>query len=165
VVAASKACLLGRITGVFGLRGWLKVFSYTRPKENILAYDRWLINQQWFDVVESQTHGKNIIALLAGIEQRDLAAKLVDADIYVARQQLPTTQADEYYWADLIGLAVVNKAGEVLGQVVSLLETGAHDVLVVQGARQRLIPLVFEHIVQQIDLSAKQIKVDWDSDF
>lgn len=157
--------ILGKINGVFGVRGWVKVYSYTRPKENILDYRHWLVGDKTFKVLQKQVHGKGLIARLEGIEQRDLAEQLVGAEISVPRQQLPKTQADEYYWTDLIGLEVVNVAGISLGHVDNLLETGANDVLVVKGERERLIPLVFDHVVLQVDLDHKTMQVDWDSDF
>ena len=161
----SDKVLLGKVSGVFGVRGWIKVYSYTRPKENILDYAQWYVGNTLFKVLQKKVHGKGIVALLANIDQRDLAEKLVDADIHVLREQLPKTQTDEYYWTDLIGLEVVNLAGISLGHIENLFETGANDVLVVKGERERLIPLVFDHVVLNVDVIAKKMQVDWDSDF
>ena len=160
----------GKINGVFGVKGWVKVFSFTDPRENILLYSPWLLrkNQQIKEikVVNGQRHGDTVIAELAGIADRDAAAALMGAEILINRLQLPATAAGEYYWTDLVGLAVKNREGISLGVVDHLLETGANDVLVVKdGDVERLIPFIQQHTVLDIDLSAGSMIVDWDPDF
>jgi 16S rRNA processing protein RimM len=161
--------ILGRIAGVYGVRGWVKVFSETKPKDNILDYNPWLINLDgsWksIEVIEGKPHGKGLVAHLAGYDDRDLARKLVGAEIAIERDRLPAAAEGEYYWADLVGLKVITLDGTELGVVDHLLETGANDVLVVQGERERLIPFVQGQYVREVDLETGLIKVDWDPEF
>jgi len=165
----ARLLVVGKIHGLYGVRGWVKVYSHTRPKENILRYTPWQIvlpgrsQPSAMMVAESHTSGKNVLVRLEDICERNQAATLLGADILVAREQLPTLPAGEYYWNDLIGLQVVNLQGHILGTVTDLLETGANDVLCVRDATQeRLIPLVFEHIVQRIELAEGILYVDWE---
>ena len=160
--------ILGRIVGLFGVKGWVKVFSYTDPREAILDYGRWLLGREgrWqaIEVLEGQRHGKAVIARLEGIGDRDEAAELVGCEVAVSRQALPHPEAGSYYWADLEGLRVVNRDGADLGRVDYLLETGANDVLVTQGDRERLIPFVLDEVVLDVDLASGVITVDWEWD-
>ena len=143
----------------------MKAFSYTRPRDNLLIYDPWYLREKdaWqpYEVAAARRHGGGLIASLRGVEDRDHAASLLRREIAVERAQLPETEAEEYYWVDLIGLHVVNREGEDLGQVTGLLETGANDVLQVSGRRDRLIPFVHGLYVDAIDLEAAEILVDW----
>jgi 16S rRNA processing protein RimM len=167
--AASERVVLGRITGIFGTRGWVKVWSYTDPAENILNYRRWQVatGGGWvpIEVLEGQRQGKNIVVHLRGCDDRDLARGYMGAEVAVPREELPVLSADEYYWADLEGLRVVNQDGVELGTVDSLLETGANDVLVVKGERERLIPYLPKLVVTAVDLEQGLLRVDWDPDF
>lgn len=160
--------VLGRISGLFGVRGWVKVYSYTEPREAVLEYDRWLLadNGGWQEatVAEGQRHGKTIIARLDGYVDRDQAAGLVDTEIAVPRDALPTAGKDQYYWSDLEGLRVVHCDGTALGKVDYLLETGANDVMVVKGEQERLIPFVPDKVVLGVDLDKGEIEVDWEWD-
>jgi 16S rRNA processing protein RimM len=159
---------MGRITGLFGVRGWVKVYSYTEPREAVLNYDRWLLGRKngWQEatVAEGQRHGKTIIARLDGYVDRDQAAGLVGADIGVPREAMPETESDQYYWSDLEGLRVLHRDGTELGKLAYLLETGAHDVMVVQGEQERLIPFVLDKVVLGVDLDKGEIEVDWEWD-
>lgn len=161
--------MVGKINGLFGVRGWVKVFSYTDPISNILKYSPWCIRHQghWQEiaVAEGQQQGKRIIARLAPCHDRDTAAQWLGADIAVYRTQLPPPAPDEYYWNDLMGLQVINQAGIELGTVDYLIETGANDVLVVKGERERLIPFVMGHVIIAVKLEQGCIQVDWDADF
>jgi 16S rRNA processing protein RimM len=151
------------------VKGWVRVFSYTEPRENIVNYQPWYLQVgggwQPRQVAEGRRHGKGVTVRLDGCEDRDQALTLLNCEIGVRRDQLPDTAPGEYYWQDLVGLAVVNLQGETLGRVDHLLETGANDVLVVAGERERLIPFVLQRIVRQVDLQAGVIQVDWDRDF
>lgn len=151
------------------MNGWVKVYSYTEPRENILRYRPWYLGSgddwQAYSLAEGRRHGKGVIARLSGCDDRDQAAALMNREIGVTREQLPETAPGEYYWQDLIGLQVVNLDGDRLGRVDSLIETGAHDVLVISGERERLIPFVMERIVADVDLQRGVIRVDWDRDF
>jgi 16S rRNA processing protein RimM len=160
---------VGRISGLYGVRGWVKVYSHTEPRDNILEYSPWYLKIQgkWLPVepVEGRLHGKGVVVRLDGCTDRDAAARLVGTDIAVHRDQLPETEEGEYYWNDLIGLRVVNTGGVELGQVDNLLETGANDVLVVKGDRERLIPYTPGEAVVKVDLEAGLLTVEWDPDF
>lgn len=165
----TQPVIVGRVSGLYGVRGWMKIHSYTDPREGILAYPDWLVESgnawQSMAVAEGKPHGKTIIARLEGIDDRDTAAVYVQAAIGVERAQLPETAEGEYYWADLEGLAVRNKDGTVLGTVAHLLETGANDVLVVREAdREVLVPFVLDEVVRAVDLARGVIDVDWDWD-
>lgn len=157
--------IVGQIRGLYGVRGWVKVFSYTDPITNIINYSPWFVNQQMFAVNHAKTHGKGIIAQLESINDRDEAATLLGADISIDREQLPATAQDEYYWHDLIGLTVINHEGITLGKVESLIATGANDVLVVSGERERLIPFVMDHVILEVNLVEATLRVNWDADF
>ena len=160
---------VGRISGVYGVRGWVRIFSWTRPRDNIVSYQPWYLKQgdSWTEVrlAEGRGHGKGVVARLEGCTDREAAHKLIGAEIAVSREQMPDTGPDEYYWHDLQGLQVINLQDELLGRVDHLLETGANDVLVVSGERERLIPFVTGQTVQDVDLDAGVIRVDWDKDF
>lgn len=168
--ARSGKVTIGRISGLYGVKGWVKVQSYTDPRENIFNYDPWQLRlgEEWrtFDVEAIQTHGKGIIAKLRQVADRDQAAALLRSEIAIERTQLPALADNEYYWRDLQGLTVLNMSGVVLGKVESLLETGANDVLVVrQEDREILIPYVPGGIVQRIDLVSREMQVDWEPDY
>ncbi len=162
---------LGRIVGVFGIKGWVKIQSWTRPIDNILDYPEWQVGHagkwQVMRLVEGRVHGQGLIAQLANadgvrVTDRSQAERLVGYEIAVARGQLPATAPNEFYWVDLVGLEVVNLEGCHLGRVSELFETPAHDMLVVKGERESLIPCVLGPIVKNVDLSARRIQVDWD---
>lgn len=160
---------VGEISGVFGLKGWVKIFSYTEPRENILSYLVWQLRKNGdikpIKVKEGQRQGKNVVAHLEGADDRDVAESLVGWEIYIERDQLPALAKDEYYWIDLVGLNVITKAGVELGVIDHLFETGANDVLVVTGDRERLIPFLMGQTVLEVDLDGKRLTVDWDPDF
>lgn len=170
-----KRITIGRVSGVHGVKGWVKLFSYTQPRENILSYQHVELkvgsgkSAKWQPMVidKGQPQGKGIIAHFAGIDDRDEALSLRNADIAVYRDQFEPTQENEYYWSDLIGLQVINQEGVNLGQVKRLMETGANDVLVVQDDEgvERLIPWVLEQVVLSVDLSDGTLSVDWGADF
>ncbi|WP_428603341.1 ribosome maturation factor RimM [Sedimenticola sp.] len=160
--------VLGRVSGLFGVRGWIKVFSHTSPKENILDHPAWFLlrDGQWqeYKLRQGKVHGKGIVASLEAVEDRDQAAALNGAEIAIPRDQLPVIPADEYYWCDLEGKRVVNLEGTELGRVDYLFETGANDVMVVKGDCQRLLPFVAQ-VIKEVDLDGDLITVDWDPDF
>jgi len=160
---------LGRISGVYGVKGWVRIYSYTQPRENILNYSPWLLYSSgaWrnVEVLEGRRQGAGVIARLEGCEDRDAARRLMGAEIAIDHSRLAERGADEYYWIDLIGLQVVNLQGIELGRVSGLLETGAHDVLVVRNGRERLIPYVRGAVVTDIDLQAGRLQVDWEAEY
>jgi 16S rRNA processing protein RimM len=164
-----RPVLLGRIVGVFGVEGWVKVHSYTEPRENILRYRPWRLRQGDVERVIEQprgrVQGKGLAAKLPGIDDRDAAAALAGSEIWIARAALPKPKRGEYYWTDLEGLEVVAADGTALGRVSHLFATGANDVLVVRGERERLIPFLPGAVVKDVDLDAGTIRVEWDPEF
>ncbi len=115
-------------------------------------------------VSEGKRHGKAVIAHIEGVDDRDEAAQLVDCEIAVAREAMPAAGDGSYYWADLEGLRVVHRDGTELGHVAYLMETGANDVLVIQGEKERLIPFILDKVVLGVDLDEGVINVDWEWD-
>ncbi|WP_353108635.1 ribosome maturation factor RimM [Salinisphaera dokdonensis] len=169
-----RPVVLGHVSGLFGVKGWIKVYSYTRPAANLIEYEDWLIGRQdaWrpFRVIDAREQGKTLIAQIAPgdespLADRDAAAALIDFEIAVERDQLPEPEPGEYYWFDLVGLDVVNRDGTELGRVKAMMETGANDVLVLQGDRERLVPFVVGEIIDEVDLKAGRIVADWDPEF
>ncbi len=166
-----KFVLLGKVVGVHGVRGELKLESYTEPRTQIFRYKPWRMRSasgEW--VIEEggrgRAQGKGIVSELAGVTDRDAAAALVGTEIWVARSALPNVKPGEYYWTDLEGLEVVTVEGGSLGTVSHLIATGANDVLVVKDAeRERLIPFLIGQFVTAVDLEGGRITVDWDPAF
>lgn len=163
---SAEPVLLGRISGVFGVEGWVKLFSYTDPREAILDYPDCLLRQSgtWNKVrwQKGRRQGKTVVASLEGIDDRDSAEALIGTDIGIWREDLPDTADNEFYWADLEGLSVVNKDDKKLGVVSYLLATGANDVMVVQGDQEILIPFITGRYVIDVDRAAGVIQVDWE---
>ena len=170
----AEKLLVGKINGVYGVKGWVKVYSYTEPPEQILNYVPWYLKkgakQHSVKVVEGKKQGKGLVALTDGIEDRTQAEELIGSEIWVDKDQLPNLEKGDYYWHQLEGLEVFNEAGELLGEVSHLFETGANDVLVVKASEksiddmERLIPYVEKEIVLEIDLEERRILVAWGSD-
>ena len=161
--------IVGRIAGPYGVKGWLRVVSYTERPDKLIEYTPWYLKQRgvWLptEVAEVKRHTRGLLVRLPGCEDRDRAAELSGSDIGIYRSQLPATAADEYYWDDLIGLSVVTLDGTPLGTVDHLIGTGANDVLVVRGERERLIPFIQGSVIAMIDLDGRVIRVDWDPEF
>ncbi len=164
---SEKHVALGYISAVHGLKGWVKVHSWTRPMEAILGYQPWLLGESKkpVSIVDGRRQGKGLAALLPDTEDREQAMSLVGQQICVKRDQLPATEKDEYYWSDLEGLEVHTLSGEILGRVERLMETGANDVLVIRGKREHLVPFVQGQYVTNIDLAGGRMDVDWDPEF
>lgn len=174
----SRRLTLGRVAGVYGVKGWVKIRSETRPIENLFDYNPfWLAQKSGFGTgfeakwVESKSHGDGLIARITGpdgqvIEDRDVAAGLIGAEIQIERSQLPPAEDGQYYWFDLVGLDVQNVEGVKLGKVETLVSNGAQDVLVVQdGETERLIPFVHGHIIRSVSLEQGLIVADWQRDW
>ena len=164
----SKPLVLGRISGLYGVRGWVKVHSYTEPRDAILKYGSWLLEQDgvWREtsVAEGRKQGKTVVARLDAVTDRDMATAFVGMTIGVARSDLPETDSGEYYWTDLEGLQVIHRDGRILGKVAYLLATGANDVLVIQGDQEVLVPFVKDEVIKGVDLATGIISVDWEWD-
>jgi len=165
-----KQLTLGRISGVFGVKGWLKIQSYTEPHDNILRLGPWTLRlrgtETAVEIEDSRGQGRQVVAKLRGLEDRDLARQWVGAEIVVPRERLPACAPGEYYWTDLEGLEVWTTAGQSLGVVDHLIATGGgHDVLVLAGDPERLIPFVMGQVIREVDLTAGRIIADWSPDY
>jgi 16S rRNA processing protein RimM len=165
----SRLVIIGRVAGVYGVRGWIKVQSFMEPPEAILDFPSWQLRDgaHWksMALTEGRRYGKGVLARVADCDDRDVARGLIGAEIAVSRGELPDPGRDRFYWADLEGLTVRTLGGVELGIVDRLLETGANDVLVVKGERERLIPYVWGKVVSGVDLERGEILVDWDPEF
>ena len=166
-----KIVPIGHISGVHGISGWLKIYSLTEPREAIFEYQPWLVGDhlEAVHVEQGKKHGKHLIAMLETVKDRDQAEGLVNRQIAIYRDQLPSLTDEEFYWTDLVGLAVQLENGTSLGTIRNMLATGANDVMVVQGMlrseRERLIPFVLGQYVKNVDLDNGLVVVDWDPDF
>jgi len=161
--------VLGRITGPFGVRGWVKITSFTDPPEQILDYPLWRAGWPGEDnrelrPAEGRRHGKGLVVRLEGIDDRDAALALAKPELWIERRELPALEEGEHYRADLIGLEVVNLPGERLGRVDHFLDLPAGTVMVVVGERERWLPLGKERLLR-VDLERGRITVDWDAAF
>ena len=161
--------IVGRITGFYGVQGWIRVFSHTQPREGIVDYcPLYLqIGSEWrpVELQEARLYGSGILLKLGGYDDRTAATRLLGCDLAIRRDQLPALAAEEYYWMDLEGLRVLTVNGVELGRVERLFETGANDVIVVAGERERLIPFIRGDVVKRIDLEQGLMEVEWDPDF
>jgi 16S rRNA processing protein RimM len=167
--AREQRIVLGRILGPFGVRGWVKLQSFTEPPEQILEFPVWRVAAPAGAVrelvpLEGLRHGKGLVARLEGIADRDLAAALGRNELWVERQELPALSQGQYYRADLVGLEVVDQAERRLGQVDHFVDLPANAVMVVKGEREHWVPLVPKHL-RRVDLARGRIVVDWDPDF
>jgi len=164
-----KLVTLGRISGVFGVRGWVKVHSYCEPRANIVGFGVWTVRQRGeertVEIEDGRAQGARVVAKLRGVDDRDHARALVGAEIVVERTALPKCEPGEYYWTDLEGLTVVTPGGARLGAVDHLVATGGHDVLVLAGQPERLIPFVPGAVIRSVDLDARVIVADWSPEF
>ena len=166
--AEEELICVGHVLGAHGIKGWVRVYSNTSPRENVVAYSPWRVevgDELKTLAVDGRAQGKNILARLEGIENRDQAEALTGCKLYISHQQLPRLEAGEYYWSDLIGMRVESLAAEPLGTIESMLETGADDVMVLKGERERLIPFVIDDIVREVDLEGRRLVVDWSPEY
>ena len=158
--------VVGRIRGVFGVKGEVRVEDYSRQKGDILHYDTWVLRLEggWIERrVTGRLHQKGVVCQIEGYDDRDQARTLTDVDVAVTEEQLDPLEPGEYYWHQLQGLEVINHSGDNLGKVDRLIETGANDVMVLTGDQERLIPYVAG--ITQVDLTAGLIKGDWEKDY
>ena len=166
----SERVELGRISGVWGASGWVKVFSSTSPPENIFEYQPWRTDRSpgLLRVRQWRRQGQRLMARLDDVDSRDAAERLVGAELHVRRSDLPEPGPRSYYWHDLIGLTVENRAGRRLGRVAGLIDVGAHDVVQVEpgnGAQPILVPFVIDRYVLEVDLADGRMKVDWEPEW
>jgi 16S rRNA processing protein RimM len=165
-VANGRRVAVGRIAGLFGVRGWLKVYSYTDPRDNVVGYSPWHLvldgQSRQVKVLSGRAHGDGVVALIDGVQDRDTAAALIGAEIEVDRTLFGNAGSQQFYWTDLQGMKVQTQAGESLGVVDHLFETGANDVMVVVGEHRHLVPFLFGSVVTGVDQEQRLITVDWD---
>ena len=157
-----------------GVRGEVKIYSFTDPIDNLLGYPAWTLKRdgevKQVELVSGRLQGKILVAKLRGLDDREVARTFAGFDICVPRALLPDLDDGEYYWHQLEGLKVIDLQGQLLGRLDHLLETGSNDVMVVKPCpgslddRERLLPYT-EQCVQKVDLAAGEMRVDWDADF
>ena len=165
-----RRILLGRIVGAFGIRGQIKIESWTEPRDAIFRYQPWILrdvqgSEREFQGARGKESGKHLVATFPDVTDRDVVEAMRGTDIYVLRSALPPPKAGEFYWIDLEGFRVVNLEGVDFGTVSHLFSTGANDVLSVRGDRERMVPFVEPDFVKSIDFEGGLITVDWDPDF
>lgn len=161
--------IVGKFGRPHGVKGWISVYSYTDPATNLIQFSDWYIKQKDkfipLKIVGLEPHARAYIVQIEGYKDREEAAKLTNLEIAVTLDELPPLGEDEFYWYQLIGLDVVSTSGFSFGKVVDIMETGANDVLVVEGNNRYLIPYRYGDVVQQVLKDKKQIIVDWDAEF
>lgn len=167
---------LGKVSSVYGIKGWVKVYSFTDPMDRILDYQDWILERngklETVKVIAGRSHGKGMVAHINGFDDREQAALLNGALIYVPRDQLPELEDGDYYWFQLVGLRVVTLDGHDLGTIRSMMSAGAaNDVMVIKGdnkavdREERLVPYLLEKVVMGVDLEAGIVRVDWQPDY
>jgi 16S rRNA processing protein RimM len=166
---APRRVCVGVVLGAFGVRGWVKVRSFTDPEKNILNYSLWHLemagDSRPIRPLQGHGAGQGWAVQLEGIEDRDAAVALRGNQIFVERSLLSPLPAGQYYWADLVGLAVHNEQDVELGVIEDMMETGANDVMIVRGEREHLVPFVMGQYVKAVDLEQGFVRVDWDPEF
>ena len=168
--ASQRMILVGRIHGAFGVRGELKLESFTEPKSAILRYQPWTLRdaqgqERVLEGARGRETNKGLVAVFPDIADRDAAEALRGSELWVPRSALPPPQPGQYYWVDLEGLRVENTEGADFGTVSHLFSTGANDVLVTRGDRERMIPFLEPDYITSVDFDAGVVTVDWDADF
>ncbi|WP_152225267.1 ribosome maturation factor RimM [Pseudomonas sp. SCB32] len=171
---AEEMVVLGKIVSVHGIRGEVKVYSFTDPLDNLLDYRRWTLKRgnevRQAELVQGRVQGNVLVAKLKGLDDREIARTFAEFEILVPRSELPVLDDGEFYWSQLEGLKVIDQNGQLFGILDHMLETGANDVMVVKPCagslddRERLLPYT-EQCVQAVDLEAGEMRVDWDADF
>lgn len=182
---------VGRVVDAWGIKGWIKVLPFAKDPQALFSSKRWHLKApesrlgqpkpastasypSLLKVVEAKQHGEVVVAQVQDVPDRNGAEALIGCRVFVPRSSFPTPEADEYYWMDLIGMAVVNRQGESLGTVSGLIDTGPHSVLQVvaaapsqeqpEAATERLIPFVSAYI-DDVNVEQRRITVDWGLDY
>jgi 16S rRNA processing protein RimM len=178
VASPPEQVIVGKITAAYGIKGWVKIHSYTDPDTNIFDFRQLLMQrgEQWIavEIDEGRLHGKGLVAHIVGCDDRNDAERLLRSSLAVRAEELPDAAADEIYWRDLEGMSVYaasEPAPVLLGKIAHLFETGANEVMVVESTadsidgRQRLIPWVLTDYVLDVNLEKRRVLVDWDPSF
>lgn len=170
---ASDKVVIGKIGAPHGVKGWVKINTYTDSPEGIFDYQPWLLGDgKEYQIDQWRPHGKVLVAKIVGIETRDDAERIKNLDISISADQLPELDENEFYWRELTGMQVVTTQGYDLGVVKDVFNTGANDIIQVRanakdafGLKERLLPFVMDEVIQSVDKEGKVITVDWDPGF
>lgn len=176
LISPKQPIVLGKVGSAYGVRGWLKVFSFTQNTKSIFDYQPWLIRHvgQWklIELEDWKPHIQSWIIKIQGVDRRDTANLLTHSKIIIDANQLPLLEGDDYYWKDLIGCRLVTTEGYQLGKVINMLETGFNDVMVVKaplkdmfGMKERLVPFLYGEVVKEVNIFTRVIKVNWEPGF
>jgi len=166
--------VIGKIGAPYGVKGWVKITTYTDETQGVFEYSPWLLGDGKKEYIVDlwRTHNKGVVAKLVGVESRDDAESIKNLEIFIKAEQLPELADDDYYWRDLVGMQVITENGYDLGVVKELFETGANDVMLVKansndafGQKERMLPFLREQVIKVVDMQAKTIKVVWDPGF
>ena len=159
--------LVGKISNPHGIKGWVKVISFTDPIENILSYKKWTISdnetEKTYCLEDSRIQGNKIVIKLEGVNNRDDADLLKNLQIEINRSDLPKLEENSYYWEDLVDFNVIDIKGMHVGKVDSLFRTGSNDVLVIinESKQRLLVPFIMEEVIKYVDLDKELISIDW----
>lgn len=173
---ASDTLIIGKIGAPYGVKGWVKITTYTDEVTGVFDYSPWLLGPEGqlktAEVDQWRTHNKGVVAKLIGVDDRDQAEAIKNLEISIKADQLPELADDDFYWRDLVGMKVVTEQGYNLGTVKEMFETGSNDVMLVKanindafGQKERMIPYLFDDVIKQVDKAENTIKVDWDPAF
>ncbi len=169
LAAVENPIVMGRIGQAYGIKGWVKIQSFSDPTENIANYQPWYLahpnGYQAINILQFKAHGKGYVAQIEGCDDRTQAQQYTNLDIVVDKQQLPKLADDDYYLFELEGMDVLNLDDVKLGTVSQILPTGANDVLVIEGEKQHLVPMVDDLYLKNVDKKQQRITVDWDPEF
>ena len=170
---ASDKVIVGKIGAPYGVKGWVKINSYTETPEGIFEYAPWFLgDEKEYQIDQWRPHGKSLVAKIVGVDSRDDAERIKNLDININASQLPDLGDEGVYWRELTGMKVVTTQGYDLGVVKEVFNTGANDVIHVKanvgdafGQKERLLPFVFDSVVQTVDKTERVITVEWDPGF
>jgi 16S rRNA processing protein RimM len=163
-VSDSRRIEVGRLGAAHGVRGWVRVQSFTDPPRRLFEWKRWFIGDREWNLLDARPQGNGWVALLEGIVERDAASRLAGQMILVERDQLPPPGSREHYRDDLVGFEVRNLEGALLGVVDHFVDTPANAVMVIKGAREHWVPVTPQHL-REIRAVARALVVDWPEDF
>lgn len=171
---ASDTLIVGKIGAPYGVKGWVKITSYTDNIEGIFDYQPWFVGNDGKEcqIDHWRTHNKGVVAKLVGVETRDEAEAIKNLEISIKAEQLPQLADDEFYWRELVGMKVVTEQGYDLGVVKELFETGANDVMLVKanandafGQKERMLPYLYDQVIKEVNKESGTITVEWDPGF